>query len=104
MSRRVRRTVDVVGDWRLSFAALWSCLTVTFLGLSGAMPFMTLYLQDLGASSRAEAAAWAGLINGAALFIFAVMNVIWGAAADRWGLKTGMVRSLGFAAAGLAIV
>jgi DHA1 family multidrug resistance protein-like MFS transporter len=95
---------ELVGGWRLSFAALWSCLTVTFLGLSGAMPFMTLYLQDLGASSRTEAAAWAGVINGSSLAIFALMNVIWGAAADRWGLKTGLVRSLGFAAVGLALV
>ena len=90
-------------DWRWSFAALWSCLTVTFLGLAGAMPFMTLYLQDLGATTE-EAATWAGIINGASLAIFAVMNVIWGAAADRWGLKTGLVRSLWFAAAGLAVV
>jgi hypothetical protein len=47
------------------------------------MPFMTLYLQDLGASSRAEAAAWAGAINGVSLAIFALMNVVWGAGADR---------------------
>jgi MFS family permease len=68
------------------------------------MPFMTLYLEDLGASSLAEAAAWAGAINGVSLAIFALMNVVWGAAADRWGLKTGLVRSLGFAAVGLALV
>lgn len=87
-------------SWRTTFAILWTCQTGMFIAFQSSLPFIALYIQELGVPDQAGAAAWAGAINGAALFIYAVMNVVWGAVSDRWGLKAGLIRAQLFAAAG----
>jgi MFS transporter, DHA1 family, multidrug resistance protein len=87
-------------SWRTSFSILWICQTGMFIAFQSSLPFIALYIQQLGVPDQAGAAAWAGAINGAALAVYAVMNVVWGALSDRWGLKGGLIRSQLFAAAG----
>jgi MFS transporter, DHA1 family, multidrug resistance protein len=86
--------------WRTTFSILWICQTGMFIAFQSSLPFIALYIQELGVPDQAGAAAWAGAINGAALAVYAVMNVIWGAVSDRWGLKAGLIRAQLFAAAG----
>jgi DHA1 family multidrug resistance protein-like MFS transporter len=93
--------------WRTTFSILWICQTGMFIAFQSSLPFIALYIQELGVPDQAGAAAWAGAINGAALAVYAVMNVVWGAVSDRWGLKAGLIRAqlfaaLGFLGAGLA--
>jgi MFS family permease len=71
-----------------------------FIAFQSSLPFIALYIQELGVPDQAGAAAWAGAINGAALAVYAIMNVIWGAVSDRWGLKAGLIRAQVFGAAG----
>jgi DHA1 family multidrug resistance protein-like MFS transporter len=74
-----------------------------FLAFSAAFPFMSLYVQQMGIVDRQVSAGWAGLINGASTALVAVMNAIWGSAADRWGAKLGLVRSLVLCVVGLVV-
>ncbi|MFN0069904.1 MAG: MFS transporter [Chloroflexota bacterium] len=87
-------------SWRTTFGILWICQTGMFIAFQSSLPFIALYIQELGVPDQAASAAWAGAINGAALAVYAVMNVIWGAVSDRWGLKAGLIRAQLFAAAG----
>ena len=87
----------------IPFTVLWLCHTGTFFAFSASMPFLTLYVQEIGVSDRAEAAAWAGGISAVSMILFAAMNVFWGALADRAGLKLGLVRSLFLATLGLLV-
>ncbi|HEX3245645.1 MAG TPA: MFS transporter [Chloroflexota bacterium] len=87
-------------SWRTTFSILWICQTGMFIAFQSSLPFIALYIQQLGVPDQSGAAAWAGAINGAALAVYAVMNVVWGALSDRWGLKGGLIRSQLFAAAG----
>jgi len=86
--------------WRTTFSILWICQTGMFIAFQSSLPFIALYIQELGVPDQAGAAAWAGAINGAALAVYAIMNVIWGAVSDRWGLKSGLIRAQIFAAVG----
>lgn len=80
-----------------------ACHAGVFLAFSAAFPFMSLYVQQLGVADRSAAAGWAGLINGTSTAMVAVMNPLWGSAADRWGAKAGLVRSLALCVVGLAV-
>lgn len=87
-------------SWRITFGILWLCHTGMFIAFQMSLPFISLYIQELGVPDQAQAAAWAGAINGSALAVYAIMNVVWGAVSDRWGLKTGLIRANLFATAG----
>lgn len=63
-------------------------------GFGLALPFMPLYLQELGLRDRGEIALWTGLISGAAGLPMAFFAPIWGAVGDRYGRKTMLVRAI----------
>ena len=92
-----------VSGWRRPYAIVLACHAGVFLAFSAAFPFMSLYVQQLGVADRGAAAGWAGLINGTSTAMVAVMNPVWGSAADRWGAKAGLVRSLLLCVVGLAV-
>jgi DHA1 family multidrug resistance protein-like MFS transporter len=89
--------------WRKPYAVVLACHAGVFLAFSAAFPFISLYVQQLGVVDKGAAAGWAGLINGLSTAVVSVMNPIWGSAADRWGAKVGLVRSLAFCVLGLLV-
>lgn len=90
-------------SWRRTFGIIWFSATSTTLAFTSAVPLLSLYVQELGITGRAAAAAWAGLMNGTSLALAAVLSVIWGVLANPWGLKFGLVRALLLASAGLLV-
>src|SRR5690242_21639902 len=58
------------------------------------MPFLPLYLQDLGVTDVADVAAWSGICLGVTPGITALLAPLWGRVADRYGRKILVQRSL----------
>lgn len=58
------------------------------------MPFLPLYVQELGVTDPAEAAFWSGLALSVSPLLAALLAPVWGAAADRFGRKPMFARSL----------
>lgn len=58
-----------------------------FLGLGFALPFLPLYVQELGVSDPADAAQWAGVLIGVGPLLAGVLAPFWGGLADRHGYK-----------------
>jgi len=78
--------------WRRDLYILWiSCFTVG-LGFSMVMPFLSLYLEELGVEGSAVD-MWSGIIFSANFLVMAVVSPFWGALADRVGRKPMMLRS-----------
>ena len=72
-------------------------VTVTFVGFSGStlvMPFLALYIQQLGVTDTGEVALWTGLTLGSTPAITALCAPFWGRVADRYGNKILVQRSL----------
>lgn len=67
---------------------------VTQIGFGFVIPFLPLYVQDLGVTDRSEVALWSGVLAGAAAFPMALMAPVWGGLADRYGRKLMVVRSM----------
>lgn len=86
--------------WRRNlFVCVFGSFT-TLVSLSMLLPFLPLYVQQLGASSPAAVVQWSGVAFGATFFGTAITAPIWGRLADRFGRKPMLVR----AAVGMAVV
>ena len=69
----------------------------SFLGYTGftvAMPFLPLFIQQLGVSDVGEIAVWTGLSLGVTPGLTAVLAPAWGRLGDRYGRKIMVERSL----------
>lgn len=90
-----------------AFAVLWLVQVVSELAFAFALPFLPLYVLELGVDDPIEAGVWAGLMAGAFALVQAVMGPVWGVLADRYGRKLMIQRALFGACvvvAGIALV
>src|ERR687894_1086333 len=78
---------------RLSFAVLLVSQFAATAGFLFVMPFMPLYVQQLGVEDAGRAAAWAGLLNTATAGTMALAAPMWGRLADRVGNKPMLLRA-----------
>ncbi|SFI99084.1 MFS transporter [Thermoflavimicrobium dichotomicum] len=86
--------------WRRNLYILMICQFLVLASMSMIMPFLPLYLQEMGMKNQDEVQLWAGIIFGANFFSAFIFAPIWGNLADRFGRKIMVLRS-GF---GMAIV
>jgi MFS transporter, DHA1 family, multidrug resistance protein len=86
-----RAEVPVAGT--LSFGILLVSQLAATAGFMFVMPFMPLYVQQLGVESAGDAAAWAGLLNTATAATMALAAPLWGRLADRLGPKSMLMRA-----------
>ena len=67
---------------------------IGFAGFTVVMPFLPLYIAELGVKDVGEIAMWSGLTLGATPAITAISAPLWGRVGDRYGSKILVVRSL----------
>jgi MFS transporter, DHA1 family, multidrug resistance protein len=75
----------------------WICAATqvfTLIGFGLGLPFLPMYVQELGVTERAQVALWSGVISGSAALSMAIVAPIWGVLADRYGRKPMLVRSM----------
>jgi MFS family permease len=65
-----------------------------FAGFTVVMPFLPLYIAELGVQDVGEIALWSGLTLGATPAITAISAPLWGRVGDRYGSKLLVLRSL----------
>ncbi len=76
---------------------VWTAAAAAFTGFTGftiVMPFLPLYIQELGVDDTAQVAMWSGLSLAATPAVTAVSAPLWGRVGDRYGSKLLVLRSL----------
>src|SRR6476660_7826592 len=86
--------------WKVNLMVLWLGQFLVMGGMTMIMPFMPLYLQELGMKNPHEIATWAGIIFAGNFVTSFLFQPFWGGLADRYGRRVMLLRS-GF---GMAIV
>jgi MFS family permease len=86
--------------WRRNLVVCVFGSFTTLVSLSMLLPFLPLYVRQLGVSSQSAVIQWSGVAFSATFLGTAVTAPIWGRLADRFGRKPMLVR----AAIGMAIV
>ena len=66
-----------------------------FAGFTVVMPFLPLYIGELGVQDVGEIAMWSGLTLGVTPAVTAISAPLWGRVGDRYGSKLLVLRSLG---------
>ena len=67
---------------------------IGFAGFTIVMPFLPLYIRELGVADVADIALWTGLTLGATPAVTAFSAPLWGRVGDRYGSKVLVLRSL----------
>ena len=86
--------------WKRNLAVCVFGSFTTLVSLSMLLPFLPLYVRQLGVESSAAVIQWSGVAFGATFLGTAATAPLWGRLADRYGRKAMLVR----AAIGMAIV
>jgi MFS family permease len=72
----------------------------TIIGMTLLLPFLPLYVEQLGVTDHAAIVQWSGVAFGATFFTAALTAPLWGRLADRYGRKLMLIRaSLGMSIA-----
>ncbi len=79
--------------WRVT---LWVMVSVQLLmssSFSISVPFLPLFIQQLGVAPLANVEVWSGAIMSIGFATAALLSPFWGAASDRWGRKGMVIRA-----------
>lgn len=77
---------------------------MAMMGMSAIVPFLPLYIRDLGVSGVDATAAWSGWIFAGPFFISLFLTPVWGSLGDKYGRKLISLRAIfGLAIAQLLI-
>lgn len=87
-------------NWKRNLAIAWIGCFLTGAAFSLVMPFLPLYIEQLGVSGHSALNIWSGLVFSITFLFSAIASPLWGGLADRKGRKLMLLRS----ALGMAIV
>lgn len=80
--------------WQKNLYVMFVAEFIVIMGFSFVVPFMPLFVQEMGNFDGNEAALWSGIaigISGISLFL---SGPFWGIIADRWGRKPMVLRAM----------
>ena len=80
--------------WRRNLTALVAAVFIGFTGFTLVMPFLPIYIQQMGETDLGAIAMWTGVSLGVTPAMTALFAPIWGRLADRFGRKVMVLRSL----------
>lgn len=86
--------------WKRNLAVSVFGSFTTLVSLSMLLPFLPIYVRQLGVTTDAAVIQWSGIAFGATFLGTAVTAPLWGRLADRFGRKPMLIR----AAVGMAVV
>ncbi len=91
---RCHNWIPLTHSWKRNQAAVTAAAFVGFIGFTLVMPFLPLYIQELGVTNVGEIALWSGATLGVSPAIAALTAPLWGRVGDRFGNKLLVQRSL----------
>lgn len=91
---------DTPINWKRNLTIAWLGCFLTGAAFSLVMPFLPLYVEQLGITDPGALNMWSGLVFSITFLFSAIASPFWGGLADRKGRKIMLLRS----ALGMAIV
>ena len=79
--------------WRRNLAVCVFGSFTTLVSLTLVVPFLPLYVEQLGVQGQASIAEWSGACFAAAFFTAGLVAPLWGKLADRYGRKLMLIRA-----------
>ena len=81
--------------WQRNHWVMVATTFVVFTGFAFVLPFLPLYVHELGVADEERAALWAGVLIMVSPLLAGLLAPVWGRLADRHGQKPMALRALG---------
>lgn len=82
------------GSWKRTLLILSVCQFIAMSGMSALIPFLPLFIRELGITDTNQTAVWAGLVFAGPFITSFIVQPLWGTLGDRKGRKLMAVRAL----------
>ena len=82
-------------QWKKNLYVCWISQVLSLMGFGFFIPFIPLFIQELGVHSPEEVRKWVGLLAAAPGLTLGLMAPVWGIVADRMGRKLMILRAMG---------
>ncbi|OLZ09530.1 multidrug efflux MFS transporter [Sulfobacillus thermosulfidooxidans] len=79
--------------WRRNLYVLWITNFIMGSSMSLVIPFLPIYIQQLGIHQLSSLERWSGLVFSATFMVSAFVQPLWGRLSDRVGRKVMLIRS-----------
>lgn len=79
--------------WRRNLTVCFIGSFTTLVAMTLLLPFLPLYVEELGVSDHAGIVQWSGVAYGATFLAAALVAPLWGRLGDRYGRKLMLVRA-----------
>ena len=86
--------------WAKNLIILWFGVFMTGIGMSEVMPFLSLFINELGNFTKTALTIYSSLVFAISFLVMAIVSPFWGRLADKKGRKLMLLR----ASLGMAIV
>ncbi len=80
--------------WKKNLFIVWVCQFLAMIGMSAVVPFLPLFIRDLGVTELEETAFWSGLVFAGPFFISFFLSPVWGSMGDKHGRKIMTLRAV----------
>ncbi|NGQ96614.1 multidrug efflux MFS transporter [Brevibacillus sp. SYP-B805] len=80
-------------NWKRTLWILWAANFIAVSGVSLIIPFLPLFIEELGVHQMAEVAQWTGWIFAAQSVTAVIFQPLWGSLADKYGRKVMLLRA-----------
>jgi MFS transporter, DHA1 family, multidrug resistance protein len=80
--------------WRRNLLVTFVVVFVVFTAFAFVLPFLPLYVRQLGVTDEREVALWAGVLIGVSPLLAGLLAPVWGRLADRYGHRRMAARAL----------
>jgi MFS family permease len=79
--------------WQRNLLVCFFGSFVNIVAMTLLLPFLPLYVEQLGVHDHAAIAQWSGIAYGATFFTAALVAPLWGRLADTYGCKANLIRA-----------
>jgi len=80
-------------SWKKNLYIMWICQFLAMVGMSSIVPFLPLFVRELGVTSIEETSKWSGLVFAGPFFVSLFLSSVWGNLGDKYGRKLMTIRA-----------
>lgn len=80
--------------WRKNLYVIWTAQLIAMIGMSMVIPFLPLYVKELGVTDPAELKRWSGLVVSGVFITAFIATPFWGWLGDKIGKKKMVIRAV----------
>lgn len=80
--------------WKRNLVILWIALFFAATGLSAVVPFLPLFIRQLGVTNLSETSQWSGYVFSAPFIVSFFVIPLWGSMGDKYGQKLMTLRAV----------